>query len=130
MAKSVKRLYNDFQPTNYDLRLDLDAEGLTFSGSVKITGHKSGRPSQRLTFHQKGLNVTKATAIFHDKAGDKEVTIDRVNSQTSFDELRLHASHMLYPGSYTIELEFSGTITKQMHGLYPCYFTHDGKEKK
>ncbi len=129
MTKSVKRLYKDFQPSNYKLALNLDADKLTFTGSVQITGHKSGRPSQRLTLHQKGLNISSATAVFHDKTTETPIKIDRINTHGSFDELRLHAAHMLFPGSYTITLKFSGKITKQMHGLYPCYFTHDGIEK-
>jgi puromycin-sensitive aminopeptidase len=36
---------------------------------------------------------------------------------------------MLYPGEYHVVLEFSGKITDPMNGLYPCYFTHEGKKK-
>jgi len=33
-------------------------------------------------------------------------------------------------GNHTIHINFSGTITDAMHGLYPCYFTHDGVKKQ
>jgi len=127
--KSVKRLFSEFVPSNYQLDLELDPARKKFSGSVKIKGRKTGRPSQRLTFHQKDLKVTKASITRHDKRGDEEMPVDRVNNQKSYDELRLHSSKMLYPGEYTITIEFNGLITDPMNGLYPCYFKHDGQDK-
>ncbi|MGI9028351.1 MAG: M1 family metallopeptidase [Candidatus Saccharimonadales bacterium] len=130
MTKKVRRLYEQFQPHNYALELKSDAEELTFSGKVTITGKKVGRPSQRITFHQKDLKITRATLAKHDKQGVQTITVNRVNKQASYDEVRVHAAEMLYPGLYTITLEFTGKITEPMHGLYPCYFDHNGTKKK
>ncbi len=128
--KKVKRLYDQFCPTHYILELSPNREAKTFSGRVVITGHKVGRPSQRLTLHQKDLKITSAHVIFHDKKGDKELTIHRTNHHAGFDEVRLHSETMIYPGRYTISLSFEGNITSQMNGMYPCNFTHDGQEKQ
>lgn len=128
--KKVTRLYDQFKPNHYILDLVPNRDDMTFTGSVIISGNKTGRPSQRLTFHQKDLKITKAHVVFHDKLGDTEVAIDRINHHASFDEVRLHAKKLLYPGKYTITLEFTGTITRAMNGVYPCFFTHDGVEKK
>lgn len=131
MGKKVTRLYEQFQPEHYDLKLNPDRDTLTFGGSVTIRGRKTGRPSQRLTFHQKDLKITAATVIKHDKkAGDTTVEITRINNQNSLDEIRLHAGGMLYPGEYTVTLDFKGVITRPMNGIYPCFFKHDGKDKK
>lgn len=130
MSKTVRRLYTQFQPEHYQLSLVPDRETMTFHGSVTITGKKTGRPSQRLTFHQKDLHVTSAALTRHDKKGDQDFPVSRINTQASFDEVRLHCAEQLYPGSYTIKLEFKGTITRQMNGLYPCFFTEDGVEKQ
>ncbi len=130
MTKNVKRLFAQFQPTKYDLELNLDEQALTFHGAVLVDGHKSGRPSQRLTLHQNGLKITKAELTYHGKKSTQVIEIERINNHNSFHEVRLHAKQMLYPGRYIIKLEFAGKITPQMHGLYPCYFTHKGKEKK
>jgi puromycin-sensitive aminopeptidase len=129
MSKNVTRLFRQFEPEHYSLDITPNAETMTFSGKVVITGKKTGRPSQRLTLHQKDLKITKAKITRHDRKGDQEVSIDRINVQKSFDEVRLHSNEMLYPSHYTIELEFSGTITRQMNGLYPCYFKEGAKEK-
>lgn len=128
MPKNVKRLYREFKPEHYDLTLTTNKESSTFSGVVIITGKKSGRPSQRFTLHNVGLKVTKVTIVHRDKHGEKELVVDRINTHTKFDELRLHVSQIMYPGSYAITLHFEGKITRPMNGLYPCFFQHDGKK--
>jgi aminopeptidase N len=133
MKKNVTRLFESFKPENYKLEITLDPEGKKFSGYVSIRGYKKGRPSQRLTFHQKDLKITKVVVHKINKKGSSadgtEIKIDRINTHKSFEEVRLHAKEMLYPGEYHIMLEFNGTITDPMNGLYPCYF-NDGEEKK
>lgn len=129
MSKKVKRLFGQFRPENYDLKIKPDAETMIFEGSVVITGKKSGPPSQRLTLHQKKLKINQVSVEHETKQGTKKVEIDRVNKHNSLDELRLHSKSLLYPGSYRITISFSGKITKHMHGLYPCPFKHLGKDK-
>ena len=130
MSKNVTRLFRQFEPENYDLNINPDIKTMTFTGRVIIAGKKTGRPSQRLTLHQKDLKITSAKITRHDRKGDQPVSVDRINVQKSFDELRLHSNEMLYPSKYTIELEFSGIITRQMNGLYPCDFKDGTKNKK
>lgn len=130
MTKSVTRLYPSFHPKNYQLHIIPDKDQMTFTGSVVITGNKLHRPNQRLTFHQSGLKITDAHITRHDKKGNEEFTVDRINHHNSYDEVRLHTTKMLYPGEYTVRLEFKGKITRPMNGLYPCLFEHDGKQKQ
>ncbi|MBX4201625.1 M1 family metallopeptidase [Candidatus Saccharibacteria bacterium] len=129
--KKVKRLYSEFKPERYELYLEPNREKATFSGTVKIIGRKTGRPSSRLTFHQKGLKTESAQIKRIDKkTGDTKLELDRHNTQNSYDELRLHSKVVLYPGKYEIELQFSGKITEPMHGIYPCNFEIDGIKKQ
>lgn len=130
MPSKVRRLFEQFQPNNYSLRLELDDSAMTFKGSVTISGKKSGRPSERLAFHQKQLKITAATVIKHDKKGDQPIAVNRINNQNSYDEVRLHSETLLYPGDYTVTMEFEGVITRPMNGIYPCFFEHDGQQKK
>ncbi len=129
MSKAVRRLFTQFQPTHYTLDLLPDRDTMDFTGTVTITGRKVGRPSQRLTFHQNGLKITSAEITHHDKKGTKTIPVDRLNHHQSYNEIRLHASHMLYPGEYTITMTFTGTITRAMNGIYPCFYKHRGKDK-
>jgi aminopeptidase N len=130
MGKNVTRLYEQFQPENYKLHLLPDADELKFRGTVTIKGKKTGRPSERITFHQKELTVTSAKIVKHNKDGDNEIAVARINNHDKYDEVRLHADEMVYPGEYTVTMEFEGDVTKPMLGIYPCFFKHDEKEKK
>lgn len=130
MSTSVRRLYEQFQPENYQLEINIDPEGMTFGGRVSVRGKRVGRPSERFTFHQKGLKVTEVSIVKHDKKGDQQIEVVRINSQNSFDEVRLHTEDSLYPGDYTITMEWEAPITRPMNGVYPCFFKHDGKDKK
>lgn len=128
--KKVTRLLSQFQPVHYVLNIVPNREAKKFHGSVVVSGKKTGRPSHRLTFHAKDLKITKCHLVHHAKSGDIEMTIDRVNIHKAYDEVRLHTKEQLYPGNYTVTLEFSGSITTNMDGMYPCDFNHDGKEKQ
>jgi len=130
MSKEVRRLFQQFQPKNYNVELDIDPESMTFNGTVVAEGKKVGPPSSRLTFHQSRLKVTEASIVRHDKKGDQPMEIERINPQDSFSEVRLHATQTLYPGDYTVTMKFSGIITETMEGIYPCFYKHDGKGKK
>ncbi len=128
--KKVVRLFAQFVPEHYSLNLDIDSDAMEFVGSVVISGKKVGKPSKRLTLHQHDLKITQSSVTYHEKTGDRSVTIDRINHHSSFDEVRLHAKTTLYPGRYTITLHFKGKITRQMNGMYPCFFKENGKDKK
>ena len=113
----VPRLLDTFTPNHYNLTLDLTrAEEKEFSGTVIISGDST---SESISLHSKGLTIQSAT-------------IDNQPADVSFgefDELRLSQPN-LKNGNHTIHINFSGTITDAMHGLYPCYFTHDGVKKQ
>jgi aminopeptidase N len=127
--KSAPRLFHQFQPDNYQLAIHLDKDNLTFSGRVIIVGKKVGRPSQRLTFHQAGLKISSASIIKHDKKEAIELAIARLNNHNSSQEVRLHTSQMIYPGVYTVTIDFSGKISQEMTGIYPCFIEHKGKQE-
>ena len=113
----VPRLLDTFTPNHYNLTLDLTrAEEKEFSGTVIISGDST---SESILLHSKGLTIQSAT-------------IDNQPADVSFgefDELKLSQPN-LENGKHTIRIDFSGTITDAMHGLYPCYFTHDGVKKQ
>ena len=113
----VPRLLDTFTPNHYNLTLDLTrAEEKEFFGTVIISGESTG---ESISLHSKGLTI-------------QSVTIDNQPADVSFgefDELKLSQPN-LKNGKHTIRINFSGNITDAMHGLYPCYFTHDGVKKQ
>lgn len=131
MTKKVARLFEQFAPERYTLELDIDDQNLTFNGKVTVLGKTKGRPRQRITLHQKDLTVVSAEIVHIDKKGNrKKLTVDRINTHNSYDEVRLHTAEQIFPGKAEVTLEFKGNISDAMHGIYPCYFNHDGQEKK
>ena len=113
----VPRLLDTFTPNHYNLTLDLTcAEEKEFSGTVIISGNST---SESILLHSKGLTIQ--SAIIDNQPADV--------SFGEFDELKLSQPN-LENGKHTIHIDFSGTITDAMHGLYPCYFTHDGVKKQ
>jgi len=131
MSKKVKRLFSQFSPEHYDLQIKISEDKLSFSGSVTVSGKRTGRPSERLTLHQKGLKLSNPKVIHTDKKGlESEIQITRTVKQKTYDEVRLHSGKTIYPGQYTISMDFSGKITNNMDGIYPCLFKEDGKQKK
>lgn len=129
MSKKVTRLYKQFRPQHYQLDIVPDRKSMTFAGHVTITGHKIGRPSKRITLHQKGLKIISVKITRHGKNESVQVKISRVNIHAKYHEVRLHSDELLYPGNYSLELEFSGKVSKTMLGLYTCHFKHEGKDK-
>ena len=115
--QQVPKLLTNFIPAHYQLTLDLtQAVQRTFSGTVVISGESTG---ESISLHAKDLTIQSAT-------------IDSQPADISygeFDELRLTYSG-LSSGEHVVRIEFSGAITDAMHGLYPCYFTHDGVKKQ
>ena len=113
----VPRLLDTFTPNHYNLTLDLThAEEKEFSGTVTISGEST---SESISLHSKGLTIQSAT-------------IDNQPADVSFgefDELRL-SQPGLKDGNHIVCINFSGNITDAMHGLYPCYFTHNGVKKQ
>lgn len=129
MAKQIRRLYDQFHPISYALELSLDSKAMSFSGQVVIEGQKVGRPSKRLTFHQKDLIIQDVSVIRSNKGRDEEVKISRLNKHSKFNELRLHSEELLYPAKYRVCIKFTGKITRQMNGIYPSFFKQSGKEQ-
>ncbi|MGH7157884.1 MAG: M1 family metallopeptidase [Candidatus Saccharimonadales bacterium] len=129
-SKRVRRLFASFAPKHYELSLEPNPETLEITGTVVVSGQKTGRPSQRLTFHQNGVKVLGAKITRHDKKGDQEITVSRINHHRTLHELRLHTAQMLYPGSYTVEMEFASKISAGMQGAYYSDYTAGGEQKR
>lgn len=112
-----RRLTDHFTPNHYNLSLNIDRKARKFSGVVVINGLMNSDGS--LWLHSKDLNIT-------------ECHVDGTSVsflQGENDELEIKASSTR-GSTHVVTLEFTGTITDQMHGMYPCYFEHDGASKE
>lgn len=115
---SQKKLFDLFSPENYVIKLDIDNNHHLFSGTVEIKG-RLAKNNDSIQLHAKDLTIT-------------ECSIDGAPvaySYENYDVLRLMKDG-LRTGEHLVTLSFHGKITDSMHGLYPCYYIHDGKKKE
>jgi aminopeptidase N len=114
--QTVSRLINEFIPEHYDLSLILEREQRTFSGTLALTGEVV---NDKIMLHTKDLTITN-------------LTVDGKQAEFTAgenDELMI-TQEGLTSGRHIVVLGFSGTITDAMHGLYPCYYEHNGDKKE
>lgn len=116
--QTVPRLYQSFEPDLYNLALDLTSSHLrTFSGTVEINGIATSEHT--VSLHSKDLSIENAW-------------IDTEKVTPTFDgDMLTVQSDRIKPGTkLRITIDFSGKITDAMHGLYPCFFDHNGSKKE
>lgn len=111
------RLYEYFLPKHYDLHLTLEREQRQFHGRVVMSGHKP-HAAHPIMVHSKDLTI-HAAMIDDTLVPTKPLAHDA-----------LQIGDGLPSGDYRVTIEFSGTITDPMHGLYPCYYELDGVKKE
>lgn len=114
----TSRLITSFVPTHYQLYLDLKRHERTFTGITTITG-TTHQGVTRMVFHAKGLRIESIT--LDGKAAEWR--------EGHNDELTVLHPH-IHEGEHVVVIAYSGHITDAMHGLYPCYYTHDGHKKE
>lgn len=106
-----KRFLDFFKPKHYQLELGLDRSGRKFSGKVILIGEQL---AGEFYLHADRLNITKITS--------KGQPIDFKHKDY---QLTLRPQSKLT--NQPIEIEFSGMITDQMNGIYPCYYKIDDR---
>jgi aminopeptidase N len=129
MTKTVRRLYPTFHPETYDLDLTINPKNMSTMGSVVIKGKKVGRPSKRITLHQKNLRILSVKIFEISANGNNPLKVKRIVYQNSFNEVRFHFDHDLYAGKYQIEISYIGKINTQLHGIYNSTFKDGSREK-
>lgn len=116
--KSVSRLVRTFAPEHYDLSITLHRTERTFNGVVAIRGLVAPE-AHEIRLHAKDLSIAAAT--FDGKAATFTMEPN--------DELCIsHAD--ITEGAHVLTVTFSGTITDDMNGIYPCYFEVEGVKQE
>jgi len=115
--QTVARLIQTFVPEHYQLSVSLDRIGRTFTGTVTVTGD-SVIGAKNIKLHAKDLTIHSAT-------------VDGKEAAFSLDDQEVTITHAdITDGKHVVVVGFSGEITDGMHGLYPCYYEHDGVKKE
>ncbi|TLQ05626.1 M1 family metallopeptidase [Pediococcus stilesii] len=111
----LTRFYNMFQPTHYNIFLDINRESKQITGQTEITGDAQ---TQEIALHQKGLKVSKVQA----DGSDVSFIIDNEN-----EAIRIKLSDA---GMVTLKVDYTAQLTDSMMGIYPSYYEIDGEKKQ
>lgn len=116
--QTIQKFKDTFAPTHYELSINLNREQRTFGGVVTIYGQSFGEEN-KISLHSKDLSIESVT--MDGKTAEYKLDV--------FDELCITHPDII-AGEHVLVVGFSGKITDAMHGLYPCYYEHDGVKKE
>ncbi len=113
--EKVEQFIEKFIPENYNIFLDINRSEKTFVGNVAISGEAL---DNHISLHQKNLRIDS-------------VKLDNQELSYRLDDAN-EALHIDLPetGTMTLILEFAGKITDNMTGIYPSYYTVEGRKKE
>ena len=101
-------------PSHYDIRLDLDIDTFTFTGSVGIDIGVVETVDE-IVLNSAEVDIRSASLV-----DGPEISSIGYDEDKEMATLGLSAS--LAPGSYRLEIEHSGIINDQLRGLYQAFY--------
>ena len=110
----MDRLFSQFQPEHYDIQWDLRQakSARLIRGTATIRGqHLAAEP---IRLHAKDLQIEEATV--NGQAVKASINGDILSLDNTGDSLA------------QITIKFSLVLTDAMHGIYPCYYQHQGQK--
>lgn len=127
----TSRLSKSVVPTNYKLVVEPDLTLGVFSGSEKIQVHVLDSRDE-IFLNAVGLNIKSATIIrrskeFHEHRKGKEIKsiAVKITPLPSTEQIKLKAAEILVPGTYDIDLSFSGKFDDKLRGFFLASYKDD-----
>ena len=111
-AEEILRLPADVLPTFQEIRLDLDARKLDYSGSVRID-LRVGKEVPAIHFHAQQMTLTRV------ELKGKKGPVRPLEAKEGMDGLvRATDGKPVAPGEYTLAIEFTNDFDKRATSLY------------
>ncbi|MCF6161836.1 M1 family metallopeptidase [Furfurilactobacillus milii] len=111
----ITRLYQKFQPSHYNLFIDVERDTKKISGTSTITGDAKTTDIQ---VNQKGMTIASV------KADGQDVPF------TTDDDAEVINITLPKTGEATVAIEYSAPLTDSMMGIYPSYYELNGEKKQ
>ena len=111
----LTHFYEKFQPSHYNIYLDINRETKQFSGKTTITGDAK---TTAISIHQKFLDIETVQA----DGQDVPFTTDDAN-----EAIQITLSKT---GETTLTITYKAKLTDTMMGIYPSYYEVDGVKKQ
>jgi puromycin-sensitive aminopeptidase len=112
------RLPTTVTPSRYELRLEPDLAGASFTGTVAIAVDVHDEASE-IVMNALDLEITEAWVEPAD--GWRQPAEISLDAET--ERLTLTLAEALAPGAYTVQVEFSGVLNDKLRGFYRSTFT-------
>lgn len=120
------RLPDTTYPLDYSLQLDINVEDASYSGSVAIRLNVTSENVNLIALNYNDIEVRNVLIY---KAGDTTTNLfARTNLRSSQQIIEFFTSENLIKfEEYSLKLEFSGAIRRDLKGLYlSTYYTEQG----
>ncbi len=118
------RLPRNVIPVHYDLLLEPDLDAFTFSGQVSI---QLGvvEASDEIVLNCAEIEMQSVVL----RGEGTEIEVSGIVHDDEFDRATLSLADTAKPGTYTLEITYTGLINDQLRGLYrSVYRDQDGNE--
>ena len=116
MTANNEHFYKTFQPSHYDLYIDVNRGTKVISGRTTISGEAK---ATEISVHQKYLTITSVT----DEAG--EDLAYRVDNE--HEAIRVTLREV---GPTALTITYTAPLTDTMMGIYPSYYEVAGEKKQ
>ncbi len=112
------RLPTTVTPERYDLRLEPDLKGFTFSGDETVTVMVS-QPTSEVVLNALELEIDRAAA----EQNDRVVQSARIEVEPARERAHIYFSNTLAPGEWKLRIKFRGILNDKLHGFYRSQYT-------
>ncbi|XP_046856975.1 aminopeptidase N-like [Xenia sp. Carnegie-2017] len=123
------RLPKDIKPMTYKVRLHPDLKTFKFNGSVVIKILALAH-TNRIVFHQKGLNFSKDEIIIKGVEDDEKIAVRDMRLDLKNEQVLIKTARFLRKNhAYTIRISiFNGNLNENLEGFYKSsYKTSSGE---
>jgi len=112
------RLPATVTPRRYDLRLEPDLKGFTFSGDETVTVIIS-QPTLEVVLNALELEIDEAVA----EQNGKSVPSARIEMEPARERAHIHFREALASGEWKLRIKFRGILNDKLHGFYRSQYT-------
>ncbi|WP_099974007.1 M1 family metallopeptidase [Lactobacillus terrae] len=111
----LNHFYQLFEPTHYDIFIDINREKKQIQGTSTITGDAK---EKNISIHQKYLTIESVIS----NGTNLPFEVDDKN-----EAINIELSDI---GEVTLEIKYNAKLTDTMMGIYPSYYEVDGVKKQ
>jgi puromycin-sensitive aminopeptidase len=112
------RLPTTVVPERYDLRLEPDLKGYTFSGDETVAVVVT-EPTSKVVLNALELEIDEAAV----EQNGRSIQSARIEMEPARERAHLHFRDALAPGEWKLRIKFRGTLNDKLHGFYRSQYT-------